>query len=75
MPELAELVCFLVNRHGSTVRQIPGARRNVLISYGPDPEKAWKAPAELFDRLPASARGLIAPEPAPRKDPPPQAKL
>lgn len=37
--------------HGSTIRQIPGARRNILISYGPDPTKAWQAPAELFERL------------------------
>ena len=36
--------------HGSTVHQIPGARRKVLVSYGPDPEKGWQAPPALFER-------------------------
>eukprot|EP01046_Picozoa_sp_COSAG06_P060449 COSAG06_NODE_12863_length_1319_cov_1.013934_2_plen_95_part_00 len=36
--------------HGSTIRQIPGARRNILVSYGPDPEKGWRAPPALFER-------------------------
>ena len=36
--------------HGSTIRQIPGARRNILVSYGPDPENGWRAPPALFER-------------------------
>ena len=51
-------------RHGSTVRQIPGARRNILLSYGPDREDAWEAPPDVFARLGAAARALIAAEPA-----------
>ena len=61
--------------HGSTIRQIPGARRNVLISYAPDLDKAWQAPSEVLNRLRPSARALVAPEPAPPKDQAPQAKL
>ena len=56
--------------HGSTVRQIPGARRMVIIRYGPDPDEAFRAPPELFGRLGPGARALIAPEPAA-----PEAKL
>ena len=51
-------------RHGSTVRQIPGARRNILLSYGPDRGDAWEAPPDVFARLGAAARALIAAEPA-----------
>ena len=51
-------------RHGSTVRQIPGARRNILLSYGPDRGGAWEAPPDVFARLGAAARALIAAEPA-----------
>jgi hypothetical protein len=73
--ELAKPVLTACNRHGSTIRQIPGARRNVLISYGPDLDKAWQAPSEVLNRLRPSARALVAPEPAPPKDQAPQAKL
>ena len=62
-------------RHGSTVRQIPGARRNILISFGPDRKNAWKAPPDVFERLPPEARALIAPEPAEPEPPAQQAKL
>ena len=62
--ELPLLGLWRARRHGSTVRQIPGARRNVLISYGPDRTRAWQAPADVFERLPPATRALIAPEPA-----------
>ena len=56
--------------HGSTVRQIPGCRRYIVIRYGPATGPTFAAPPDLFERLGPGARSLIAPEPAD-----PQAKL
>jgi hypothetical protein len=50
--------------HGSTIRQLPGARRYIVIRYGPATGDTFAAPPELFARLGPRARALIAPEPA-----------
>lgn len=56
--------------HGSTIRQLPGCRRYIVIRYGPATGETFVAPPALFERLGPRARALIAPEPAA-----PEAKL
>ena len=71
----ALLLCEAVV-HGSGVRTLPGARRFMVLRYGPDPGNAWKLPVEVLGRLGPGARGLLSPEPEEPEpeEPEPQAK-
>jgi hypothetical protein len=47
--------------HGSGVRTIPGARRFMVLRYGPEiGDNAWNLPAECLGRLGPGARSLVS---------------
>jgi hypothetical protein len=54
--------------HGSGVRTIPGARRFMVLRYGPDPQNAWQLPAACLARLGPDARSLVSSTPAAPKE-------
>ena len=54
--------------HGSGMRTLPGCRRTMIIRYAPSAAGAWKAPAEVLQRLSGEARALVSAEPATPED-------
>ena len=46
--------------HGSTMRQIPGSRRTIIMHYVPGLAQPFEPGEQMYDRLSEKAKGLVA---------------